>query len=70
MKSSSEMSDNTGQQISNSFCVCDVYVINLLASIKLENGHKKNYLALALKLCYIMLFYQIDFNFVLPCIIV
>ena len=48
--------DNKFQTI---FCICDEYFINLFASMKLENGHKKDYLALVLKLCFTMLFYEI-----------
>ena len=33
--------NNTGQQISKFFCICDEYVINFSASMKLEKGHKK-----------------------------
>ena len=33
--------------------------IYLFASVKLEKGHKKNYLALVLKLCYTMILYEI-----------
>jgi len=41
--------DNTGQQVSKHFFICDEYVINLFASMKLEKGHNKNYLVLILK---------------------
>ena len=34
-------------------------LIYLFASMKLEKGHKKDYLALVLKLCYTMIFYEI-----------
>jgi len=34
-------------------------LIYLFASMKLENGNKKDYLALVLKLCFTMLFYEI-----------
>ena len=37
----------------------NMLLIYLFASMKLENGHKKDYLALVLKLCFIMLFYEI-----------
>jgi len=37
-------------------------LIYLFASMKLEKGHKKNYLALVLKLCYTMTFYEISWN--------
>jgi len=30
----------------------NMLLIYLFASMKLENGHKKNYLAVVLKLCY------------------
>jgi len=39
--------------------VMNVLLIYLFASLKLENGHKKDYLALVLKLCFTMLFYEI-----------
>jgi len=32
--------------------VINMLLIYLFASMKLEKGHKKNYLALVLKLCY------------------
>ena len=52
---------NTGQQISNTFfvSVMNILLIYLFASLKLENGHKKDYLALVLKLCFTVLFYEI-----------
>ena len=34
-------------------------LIYLFAPMKLEKGHKKDYLALVLKLCYTMIFYEI-----------
>jgi len=34
-------------------------LIYLFTSVKVEKGHKKNYLALVLKLCYTMIFYEI-----------
>jgi len=34
-------------------------LIYLFASMKLEKGHKKDYLALVLKLCHTMIFYEI-----------
>ena len=37
----------------------NMLIIYLFASMKLEKGHKKNYLALVLKLCYTMIFYEI-----------
>ena len=54
------VADYAGKQISKKFCICDKYVINLFffASMKLEKGHKKNYLALVFKLCYTMIFYE------------
>jgi len=39
--------------------VMNMLLINLFATMKLENGHKKDYLALVLKLCYTMIFYEI-----------
>ena len=49
----------TGQEISNFFVpVMNMLLIYLFASMKLEKGHK-NYLALILKLCYTMIFYEI-----------
>ena len=39
--------------------VMNMLLIYLFASMKLEKGHKKNYLALVLKLCYTMIFYEI-----------
>jgi len=54
--------NNTGKQISNNFFVLSVMnmlLIYLFASMKLENGHKKDYLALVLKLCFTVLFYEI-----------
>ena len=39
--------------------VMNMLLIYLFASMKLENGHKKDYLALVLKLCFTMLFYKI-----------
>ena len=32
--------------------------------MKLENGHKKDYLALVLKLCFTVLFYEIGWNII------
>ena len=37
----------------------NMLLIYLFASMKLENGHKKDYLTLVLKLCFTMLFYKI-----------
>ena len=42
----------------------NMLLIYLFASMKLEKGHKKNYLALVLKLCYTMIFYEIGCNIV------
>jgi len=36
----------------------NMLLMYLFASMKLEKGHKKDYLALVLKLCYIMIFYK------------
>jgi len=41
----------------------NVLLINLFASTKLEKKHK-NYLTLVLKLCYIMIFYEIGWNII------
>ena len=58
--------DYTGQQISNNFfvSVMNMLLIYLFSSMKLENGHKKHYLALVLKLCCTMLFYEIGLNII------
>jgi len=37
----------------------NMLLIYLFASMKLEKGHKKDYLVLVLKLCYTVLFYVI-----------
>jgi len=37
----------------------NMLLICLFAYMKLEKGHKKNYLALVLKLYYTMIFYEI-----------
>jgi len=37
----------------------NMLLIYVFASMKLENGHKKDYLASVLKLCFTMLFYEI-----------
>jgi len=37
----------------------NMLLIYLFASMKLGKGHKKIYLALVLKLCYTMIFYEI-----------
>ena len=37
-------------------------LIYLFASMKLEKEHKKDYLALVLKLCYTVIFYEICWN--------
>jgi len=42
----------------------NMLLIYLFASMKLEKGHKKNYLALVLKLCYTMIFYKTDWYIV------
>jgi len=42
--------------------VMNMLLIYLFASLKLEKGHKKDYLALVLKLCYTVLFYEIGWN--------
>jgi len=54
--------DYTGKQISNFFfvSVINMLLIYLFASMKLEKGHKKNYLVLVLKLCDTMIFYEIS----------
>jgi len=39
-------------------------LIYLFTSTKVEKGHKKNYLALVLKLCYTTLFYEIGWNII------
>jgi hypothetical protein len=43
--------------------VINMLLIYLFASMKLEKGHK-NYLALILKLCYIIIFYEIGWNII------
>ena len=42
----------------------NMLLIYLFVSVKLENGHKKDYLALVLKLCYTMLFYEMGRNII------
>jgi hypothetical protein len=42
----------------------NVLLIYLFASMKLEKVHKKDYLAQVLKLCYTVLFYEIDWNII------
>ena len=42
----------------------NMLLIYLFASMKLEKGHKKNYLDLVLKLCYTMIFYEIGWNII------
>ena len=42
----------------------NMLLIYLFASVKLEKAHKKNYLALVLKLCYTMLLYEIGWNII------
>jgi len=39
-------------------------LIYLFASMKLEKGHKKDYLAIVLKLCYTVIFYEIGWNII------
>jgi hypothetical protein len=41
----------------------NMLLIYLFASMRLEKGHK-NYLALVLKLCYTMVFYEIGWNII------
>jgi len=60
MYSGFKLVDFTGQKISKTFCICDEYVINLFLCIyEVRNGTLKNCLALVLKLCYTMIFYEI-----------
>jgi len=40
----------------------NMLLIYLFVSMKLEKGH--NYLALVLKLCYAMIFYEISWNII------
>ena len=42
----------------------NMLLICLFAYMKLEKGHKKNYLALVLKLYYTMIFYEIGWNII------
>ena len=42
----------------------NMLLIYLFGPMKLEKGHKKNYLALVLKLCYTMIFYEMGLNIV------
>jgi len=42
----------------------NMLLIYLFASMKLEKGHKKDYLVLVLKLCYTVLFYEIGWNII------
>ena len=42
----------------------NMLLIYLFASMKLEKGHKKDYLVLVLKLCYTVLFYVIGWNII------
>jgi len=55
------LTNYTGQQITKKMfvSVMNMLLIYLFASMKLEKGHKKYYLALILKLCYTMIFYEI-----------
>jgi len=41
-----------------------ILLIYLFASMKLEKGHKKDYLALVLKLCHTVIFYEIGWNII------
>jgi len=42
----------------------NILLIYLFASMKLEKGHKKDHLALVLKLFYTLLFYEIGWNII------
>ena len=42
----------------------NMLLIYLFASMKLEVGDKNNYVALVLKLCYTMIFYEIGWNII------
>jgi len=42
----------------------NMLLIYLFASMKLEKGHKKDYLALVLQLRYSVLFYEIGWNII------
>ena len=42
----------------------NMLLIYLFASVKLEKGHNKNYLALVLKLCCTMIFYERGWNII------
>ena len=42
--------------------VTNMLLIYLFASMKLENGHEKDYLVIVLKLSYSVLFYEIGSN--------
>ena len=42
----------------------NMLLIYFFASMKLEKGHKKDYLALVLKLCHTVLFYEIGWNII------
>jgi len=44
--------------------VMNMLLIYLFGPMKLEKRHKKNYLALVLKLCYTMIFYEMGLNIV------
>jgi len=39
-------------------------LIYLFTAMKLEKGHKKDYLALVLKICHTVLFYKICWNII------
>jgi len=42
----------------------NMLLIYLFASMKLEKGHKKNYLALVWKLFYTVIFYEMGWNII------
>jgi len=42
----------------------NMLLVYLFASMKLEKVHIKNYLAIVLKLCYTMIFYEIGWNII------
>ena len=42
----------------------NMLLIYLFASMKLEKGHKKVYMALVLKLCYTVIFYERGWNII------
>ena len=54
--------DNKFQTI---FCICDEYVTDLFVCIyEVRKGTSKNYLALVLKLCNTMIFYEMGSNII------